>query len=359
MNKEGFFTIEQNYFNLRKQIKMTEYTTPINLQVEKITFIERYKKKQYYNPYFEYKNTDYSEYIKELVHFKELFLKTEHSLSNLYVLKIDDEIEWIKNFSNKHSTFSQWLSSIYGIPQKNVFEYAHEVISNTKKMEQPLNRDLSPIDVKHKIKSEIQNFRFNDWTIEIKNMSARMSVNNLLRTVNINENAVFSMDEVERLFIHEIGTHILRGENGAKQSSLLFKYGFPRYLETEEGLAVFSEELNNLKKIEDMSRYSLRVVACSLCFKMDFYCLFDYIQQFADLEMAFDIVARIKRGLNDTCEFGGYTKDQIYLSGYLKIKELDNSELRKLYMGKIGIDDIKYIEKSNIKIENYYIPKWI
>ncbi len=38
---------------------------------------------------------------------------------------------------------------------------------------------------------------------------------------------------------HEIDCHVLRSENGKQQPFKIFNYGFPNYLETEEGYAIY------------------------------------------------------------------------------------------------------------------------
>jgi hypothetical protein len=86
---DKFHTLEQQYYDLRKNIKTVEYITPINLQSEKIKFIEYYKVKQIYNPYFEYVDNDYCKYVKQLEDFKHLFSKSEHPFSKLYIDKIE------------------------------------------------------------------------------------------------------------------------------------------------------------------------------------------------------------------------------------------------------------------------------
>jgi hypothetical protein len=87
--------------------------------------------------------------------------------------------------------------------------------------------------------------------------------------------------------------------------------------------------------------------------------MFKFVAQYFDNDTAFDIVARVKRGLIDTSELGGYTKDQVYLKGYLQIRDLPKEILKKLYVGKISIQDLQLIEESKIELSTFNVPKWI
>lgn len=186
-----------------------------------------------------------------------------------------------------------------------------------------------------------------------------MSVSGLLQTVKVKDTAMFTENELQRLFVHEIETHILRNENGKTQRYEMFTYGFPDNISTEEGLAILAEQLNNLRDETDELRYALRVVLCYKCFEMDFYDLFKLANQYFDEDRAFDMVARVKRGLTDTSQFGGYTKDQVYFTGYHQIKNLPKETLKKLYIGKIGIQHLELINQFDDLNYKVRIPQWI
>ena len=59
----------------------------------------------------------------------------------------------------------------------------------------------------------------------------------------IPEAAAFRADRVEPLLHHEVGTHVVTYQNGARQPLSLLRVGLPGYDETQEGLAVLAEYL--------------------------------------------------------------------------------------------------------------------
>ncbi len=55
----------------------------------------------------------------------------------------------------------------------------------------------------------------------------------------------------------------------------------------------------------------------------------------------------LKRGLKNTSQPGGLTKEFIYFQGMIKIEEFvkNGDDLKDLYLGKIGLDDLDLVKK--------------
>ena len=266
-----------------------------------------------------------------------------------YIKLIDTTIDKLQHFSKKDDKdFSSWLTLLYKQPSKELVSYAQEMLENistTDIIKQP--RTISAFKVKHMLEEELKKRGFNEWKVFIKNIPARMSVSSMKRELKIKENSKFSKLEVDRLIVHEIGTHIQRFENGKKQPYQIFRYGFSGYLETEEGLAIYSEEKSSLLSSYDRRKYCMRVLAANYACNHDFYDLFIYLHKKLDFDDAFSMATRIKRGLIDSSQLGGYTKDQVYLSGYRRLKAEPKKRILKLFIGKMGLDDLQIIEKLN------------
>jgi uncharacterized protein (TIGR02421 family) len=170
-------------------------------------------------------------------------------------------------------------------------------------------------------------------------------------SVAIRESRHYSHAELRALVCHEIGTHVLRNRNGLRQPfRALFYYGFPRpragqasYLQTEEGLAVFTEEMEGVLGTRRRRILAGRVLAV---YRMDvegvgFYDLFQSLVHDHRFERAeaYTICERAFRG-------GGYTKDHIYLSGYRRVQALwqeDPYRFCLLYAGKVGTADLELV----------------
>lgn len=173
-------------------------------------------------------------------------------------------------------------------------------------------------------------------------------------SVGIRRAARFSERELNRIYVHECETHILRTRNGERQPfRTLFYYGFPRssdaagsYLATEEGLATLHEELAGLLSNDRKRSLAARVLAVylmdheNMAFGDMFDCLVD--QHGMDRDSAYSITERVHRG-------GGFTKDHIYYAGYREVRKLYETDLESfalLYLGKIGIDWLDFVRSA-------------
>ncbi len=150
---------------------------------------------------------------------------------------------------------------------------------------------------------------------------------------------------------HELGTHALRRMNYAQQPFFKKKaeHGFGDYLITEEGLASFHTLLARNFKIDYTS--ALKYCACNVADHSSFAETFDYIKRFfQDPNRAWLYAYHQKRGLYDTKEGGGFTKNITYFEGlievwqYLKKSQYD---VAGLYYGKIAAEDVELARELN------------
>jgi len=357
---EAFKTLEEQYWELYRPIFLEQYINPLNIADEKEKFSKAWKNNSIYNPQFIYKSLDFSfsEISTKFKRLNEAFIKNDHVLSRYYVEHIEETLEALQHLSNrKTKTFSTWLTAQYGRPSKKLLKQAQELLSTLDQVVKE-EQSIDATEVLEIFTQALQERGFKGWKISIEEMPARMSINQMLKRVKIKASAKFSLVEIERLKVHEIDTHILRAENAKKQPYLLFQYGFPRYLKTEEGLAIFSEKQSGLLSEYDKQKYALRVLASEYASNHGFYDLFVYLNKYIDENDAFDMAVRVKRGLIDTSVKGGYTKDQVYLGGYFTVKSMLPEDRIKLYYGKLGVDDL-YVVNSLLLNEDLNYPKWV
>ncbi len=137
----------------------------------------------------------------------------------------------------------------------------------------------------------------------------------------------------EALIQHEIGTHVLTYYNGINQPLKLLSSGISGYEELQEGIAVLAEYLSG-----GLSRTRLKVLAGrvmavdSLINHQNFVKTFELLTDEYDFspEVAFLMTTRVYRG-------GGFTKDAIYLRGFLSVIQYlqKGNPLEPLLIGKI------------------------
>jgi len=357
-----FLTFEKEYWEIARDIHLFRYLIPANLSIEKAVFLDAFSKRQRYNPRFTYANFDF-----DIEKVKEKLDTLRYSLSNIdnpltvyYESLLGEDAEFIEMMSDRASErFPTWLSSLYGYPTKDELHTCLSIL-NQMTPDDLTNEDREiPVKVmKEDVQQELNRLNIPDWEVVIENSSARLSVNPVVKRITLKQDALFHTSERKRLMLHEIGVHVARYVNGERQPYLLFAKGFPEYLMTEEGLALCAEKRNGLLSQISMTKYCCRFMAAYFCQKHDFYECFQKIAPFLDASDCFDIVARIKRGLLDTSSPGGFTKDQVYLKGLWEVDKLDLSQMKDLFVGKIGVDDLRIVKNMRLSQDITY-PAWI
>ena len=192
-------------------------------------------------------------------------------------------------------------------------------------------------------KNTAQKFDF-DFTIKTSNkLSAAAMVLNNTRTLVLKKNRMFSQNELDTLATHEIGVHLVTTFNGLSHPLKIFSHGFPKNVETQEGLAVLSEYTSGCLTLKRLKELAYRVIAIdSLAKGYDFAGTFDllYSQYKLDKNEAYIIALRAHRG-------GGFTKDYLYLTGLKKIYQYykKGENLDVLLTGKVSLKYKQQIEK--------------
>lgn len=120
---------------------------------------------------------------------------------------------------------------------------------------------------------------------------------------------------------HEIEGHYLRRFNAGLQDFEIFSLGTARYVETEEGLAIYNQHRflsQDTSKYYTMYRlYATMDYARNHSFKE----LVMYLSSIfgGDLVRVFQAIVRMKRGLHDAGGAYVFHKDLVYLNGYTDV----------------------------------------
>ncbi len=176
----------------------------------------------------------------------------------------------------------------------------------------------------------------------------------------IPETAVFRADRVEPLLHHEVGTHVVTYQNGARQPLTLLTIGLPGYDETQEGLAVLAEYLTGGLDPGRLRVLAARVVAVGQMLDGDgFLEIFQSLRQDYGMppKTAWYIATRVVVG-------GGSVKDAIYLRGISRILDAiaGGGNLDVLFVGKLALDHIPLIQDlldREVLQSPWVRPRWL
>lgn len=324
---------------------------PKNLNEEK----EKFFQSNSYNPIFVYEGQP----AKELDALKNALLNLDISAAGIGMLfkKKQDEllkiIEMMKSIGTRR--FTEISQSLYGIPDDKLLQKANDFIGI---FDSPDESYISSEQVKVRLELALKKYGFT-WQVREKDMISRAAVSQSSKLLFIKKDSFFTNKFIKRIIVHEIGTHILRAENGAQQPYDIFSLGLTGYLSTEEGLAVVNEEEHDCLTRSTLKTYAARVIAVHKAMRCTFRETYNYLLPHVGKENAFDITLRAKRGVGNTFFPGAFTKDYLYLKGYFDVRKFLDSggDPAKLYYGKIGIDDIPFIEKISGLIHPMFLPQ--
>ena len=176
----------------------------------------------------------------------------------------------------------------------------------------------------------------------------------------IPEAATLRADRVEPLLHHEIGTHVVTYQNGARQPLTLLTVGLPGYDETQEGLAVLAEYLTGGLDPRRLRVLAARVVAIGKMLDGA-----GFLQIFESLRNEHRIPSRTAWSIAiRVVVAGGCVKDAIYLRGITRILEAlaDDCSLDVLFVGKLSLDQIPMIQDlldREVLQAPWVRPRWL
>ncbi|PIR61763.1 MAG: hypothetical protein COY81_00510 [Candidatus Pacebacteria bacterium CG_4_10_14_0_8_um_filter_43_12] len=245
----------------------------------------------------------------------------------------------------------------YGQPSPEKLEKAREIVEKAfyGRNEQDLRMLAGPILSQQEVSEKVTLFlrlhklenRYKiSWSSSYLSRSTTTA-----DTIKLKSSAEFRKESLHGMLYHEIGTHALRRINYEKQPWFKKKkaYGFSSYLITEEGLASLHSLLPRTFKLAHSSalRYLLVAYAQEHSFAEVFQFLGNYVQ---DQNRRWGMAVRLKRGMEDTSQPGGYTKDLTYFEGMFEVAawlDKNNYNLSPLYLGKLAVADVEKAKTLN------------
>ena len=172
------------------------------------------------------------------------------------------------------------------------------------------------------------------------------------KTVLVDPNIERSGHKLKKTLVHEVGTHVLRAVNGfASGYEALGKANLPSYLDVEEGLATWNENSMGFLSANWLKKKAALVYALYIGEDLSFRQLYNAVYGIFPKYASFDVVYRVKRGLEDTSQPGVYFKDIVYFRGFRQVLnrlEKDLSLYELLYAGKIDFKQSEWVREGLI-----------
>ena len=341
---QDIFEIDANLNRLVGRIELLNYINPINIASEKKAF---YSNKFNYEPQFKYPKIKFDGYKLHRLFFSQRLERIEdEAIRQLFediIYEYSGLVECIQTIGQGRKFYFNSLKS-FGTPTEKDIENAKFILRFD---DSDFNPELLPMHSVEEAKAYFDEFskRYGfHYTTKISNkLSAAAMVLNNSQTLVLKKSHKYSKNQIEVLANHEIGVHLVTTFNALTQPLKIFSNGFPNNVETQEGLAVYSEFMSGCLTIERLKELAFRVIAVDSLHKgYTFSDTFDLLfsQHKLTRDKAFAITLRVHRG-------GGFTKDHLYLSGLRNVYQYasEGSDLGLLLTGKVSMDYVQTLEK--------------
>lgn len=339
--------IDQDIFDLGR-IGLLRNIEPENLKKEKKKFLAKKK----YNPRFTYRATNAEHYLGTLDKLEQLDIP-KSPLGTLLENRRKELIQTIKaTLAIGTEDFIRHISRVYPAPPKDMIRRAERIHADHDKHREFLVKN----ELTHKESLDSGQFaqafqdRLDHYGIDMKVMIKKdMTVRVKVRKggkVLVKKAAKFNVKRIDDILAHEVDVHILRMENAHYQPYRIFDRGTAGYITTEEGLATLAKKA--VSKFKHLCSSSIYLLTIDLAAKNSFRDTYNGLRDMGVNEQrAFTFTLRAKRGLQDTSQPGVFAKDAVYFIGLFKVADFiqNGGDVRDLFVGKIGVDDVAAVKK--------------
>lgn len=346
VQKSDLRAVDKLLGQIDKDLLLLKHIKPINLDTE----IGRLREDPLYNPTFLYSEIgtsldDAKKRLSEVV-------KNDSPLGILLEKKRKELLARIVllDARGKNEEFTAASEVLFGKPTKALIASAEKDIANRIACDlKPIKKHMfSAVKAAAMFEDVLRKYSLHNWQVSIRqNLVADVTVGGT--KIYIRDGAFFTKEHIASLIAHEIETHVLTAENGVHQSYEILRRGTANYLDTQEGLAIYNQ--NGVLNPHAEKRFNAPRNVLGLAYSLghSFAQTRTYLQTELGYtpEKSLSQAITMKRGLSDTSHSGGFTKSIVYFRGLKTIEDfVDNGgDLKRLYIGKISIEDIDLIEK--------------
>ena len=328
--------VDKALFGLLKGFELLAFVNPINNTQEKKRF---FKNKYTEQPEFKYKPIQINpfELKQELSNLRVQDI-SDVSIRHLYESVINsyfDKIDLLASLDTPKFLYNSLR--YFGRPSKKDIQNAHYFLHLPEVSGEPKRSpSLGVEEAMVSFKKGLERYGFQSKIEKSKRVISQVMVLNAKKTILFRPDAKFTRNQINALVEHEIGVHMVTTMNSNAQKLHLFNLGLPVNTMTQEGLAILAEYLSGNISMKRLKKLAYRVIVVDMmCSGADFIECFNFLvnDHGLDQDDAFSLVTRIFRG-------GGFTKDYLYLSGFVKILRFwqNDNDLEPLLVGKTSLD---------------------
>ncbi len=326
-----------------RPFRLFHYLVPANHREEKEKFLDAWGSREVYNPLFEY-NPLPEDWPEKKRFLKDLSLGD--SPLEQALLGLRDELLLSLEMAESRGTpdLTEKSARLYGVPSPELIAEAEAILKETAQAKD----DSTEVGVKilgERLREKLRDDRIEGWDVLIDPLGIFLAeADSTSHKIRLREGMIVSEEMVQRLLHHIVEVHVYRAANAERQSLKVFSLGLNGYLETEEALALELEERYGLFSPYVKRRYAARVIACRDLHQQSFFDIFCQLEKLFPTEEAYFLTERCKQGLTHTSKPGGFVRDHIYLQGKRRLANINSTDLRLLYTGKVAFSHLPLVK---------------
>ncbi len=328
--------------DLDAMLDLYHYLQPVNAAEEREQFMAAVEDGRTYTPSYRYRDFDQDEEVAGAL--AELEDSAETVLEERLVAGLRSRHRMIAAIGTGELTAMS--GEHYGSPSTDLVAAARDQFTPPD--------DTGTESIQSEVVTEAFNALFDRLGVDY---AASMGDNEIIRNsphesrILVPQDKSYTVDGAKRLLVHE-STHAVRAVNGRATGTTALMYGTAGYEAAEEGLATFNEAAMDVLHVS-LPKITARVLAVDRIGD-GFHDLYQAMRDLGlDGRAAYIRTYRVKRGIPDTAQPGGFVKDHIYFQGYRRIAE-NPAVADALYTGKIGFDDVDSVSSGTaISRENH------
>ena len=335
---------------IRRRTNTIKYFSPTNFDEEKKKFFA----KNSYNPQFEYPELP-EEYLRNALAAIDSTSTQNNTLvetNRLLETKYKIELLLSRGDPDKITTSSEKLYQCTF--QQKYVEEAKKAAKDNIAFRQ---NKVKPEEIRKNFQTHLKKYGIADWRIVItRQKDFNIQVRYKREKIRISEDINLDFSSLDSLIAHEIDGHIVRAINALTHKDPEFQNPLPFYIKTEEGLASYLGDHHAENGELSKKHHAIKYLGCYIALNNSFREVYNFfIDNGFTPDLAFLRAVRIKKGFTDTSLPGCNVREAIYWEGMLEVKKYldEGGDLRKLYSGKVGLDDVDYLPES----ENVILPE--
>ena len=251
---------------------------------------------------------------------------------------------------------------LYSMPNETHLKEALKEIEKMPKTFPEPSKILNAKEAKELFEKAIEEFGLKGWGVKIKKEMISDAIAGKEHSIMIRDDATFSEERLKGTIVHEIETHVFTAMNGSLQPYKVFQRGLADYLMTEEGLAVYNQNITKTNEGDKKYWPASSVVGIYTAMNGSFAEVYSSLIKYGfSIDRAWRVALKAKRGLADTSKPGAFTKDIVYFQGYRMIQDFvdKGGDIRNLYYGKINLKDLDLVKKVKGLKPPVYLPAYL